>query len=286
MPNEKVRRAYKAVQKQTFVPQHRFDPLGDGRKTGWLRVGWHIDADHPVVIGAGWYQLEKTQVVAEIVRRGPEGMPVLPGSSLKGAVRQVYEMLTPSCQQGTDPLCQVKASDSNPEICPACSLFGTGGLGGRLAFGEAKPADGSWRQELQKVRTPFPWEPTKFEKRTVKIYHQSKGDREEAERSWSVSGDFTSRLKFVNASDQELGLLFASLGFGAKSPMLRLGGKKYHGLGGVDVTIDGVEQRYPSVAPKEEPEAKAWARKLANSVLNEDQDRKRAWDELHAALLK
>ncbi len=310
MPNRKIRRAYDGVEKQAFVPQHRFDPFGDGRGTGWIRVRWRIDPQHPVVIGAGWYELDKPkvfvrsydpslgprrvskrplaspqpEVVAEIVRRGPERMPVLPGSSLKGAVRQVYELLTPSCQQGYDSLCRVKASDSSPEICPACSLFGTGGLGGRLAFGEAEPADAAWRQALPKVRTPTPWDPTKFEARTLKVYSQAKGEREEIEHSWSVSGHFASRLKYVNASDRELGLLFASLGLGAGSPMLRLGGKKYHGMGGVDVTIESIEQRYPAEISRTGEEAEEWAQGLASLALRENTGCKRAWDELHAAL--
>ncbi len=310
MPNRKIRRAYEDVERQAFVPQNCFDPFGDGRSTGWIRVRWRIDPRHPVVIGAGWYELDKPfsfvpkrdaslgprrapkrplpapkpQVVAEVARRGAERMPVLPGSSLKGAVRQVYELLTPSCQLGFADPCGVETSDSSPEICPACSLFGTGGLGGRVAFGEAAPADGSGRQALRKVRTPTPWRPTKFERGTVKIYSQAKGERAEIEHSWSVAGDFVSRLKFVNASEAELGLLFASLGIGAQSPMLRLGGKKYHGMGGVDVTIESVDQRYPRSSTRRGSEAESWAAALAGSALQQEPERKRAWDALHKAL--
>ena len=153
MAFEAIPRAYLEVTRGAFVPHSRFL---DGRWSGVLEVVWTIDAAHPVVIGAGWFGLESgmtykgaslgphakkpppqkpPEIVAEIVRRGSGRVPVLPGSSLKGALRQVYELLTPSCQLVRGEACRARAKDASPQVCPACSLFGAAGLGGRFVFG-------------------------------------------------------------------------------------------------------------------------------------------------------
>lgn len=274
-----------------FVPHDRFL---DDRWTGVVKLRWKIDPAHPVVIGAGWFQLEKTtrgpEVVAEIMRSGAEGHPVLPGSSIKGSVRQVYELLTPSC--GFEHRsCRSRPRDVAPQVCPACSLFGAAGLAGRLAFGEARPEGNDWRQHLRVTQTPAGWGKQRAPQGTMRIYDQKKAVNQDGtsrlaeERTWSVAGDFLSTFRLVNASTRELGLLFASLGFADEkvSPMLRLGGKKYHGLGAVNVEIVEIRQRHPEQLQLTDDEARAFAVRQAMVGLNEDQ-RLKTWKALHRAL--
>lgn len=121
MGHSQVSRAYQEVERSPqFIPHHRL--LAD-RWTGVVRLRWRVARDYPLAVGAGWFSLRggepppdrpltglprrvqqqratPIEVVAEIVRRGAEGTPIIPGSSLKGAVRQVYELLTPSCLRG------------------------------------------------------------------------------------------------------------------------------------------------------------------------------------------
>ena len=287
MAHKAVQSAYgdRVEMRGAFVPHDRFLP---DRWSGVLEVRWKIDPAHPVVIGAGWFAREITaagpEVVAEIARSGPERMPVLPGSSLKGAVRQVYELLTPSCRLERGRACRVSPRQTHPRTCPACSLFGAGGLGGRLAFGEARPEDDAWRDQLRVVHTPAAWRPRNAPPGTVRVYDLSKatdpvtgGTRKEEERTWSVAGDFRSRLRLVNASDEELGLLFASLGIGDEHARLRVGGKKYHGLGLVDVELVAARESHPERSEKAGAEAVAFAVRLVEAAL-QTTERRRTWE--------
>jgi len=305
MGHRAIQPAYPKPQYDRFVPH---TPLLAERWTGVLEVLWQIDPKHPVVLGAGWFGLRggtatpdhrsnlgprRTQplrqsppeLVSEIVRRG--GLAVLSGSSLKGAVRQVYELLTASCRLERGAACRVKTKDSAPRICPACSLFGAAGLGGRLAFGEADPAQGA---APRLVKTPVAWPPRRWEVGTVRVYDGQKAvgeDRvpaQEVEPTWSVSGSFRSRLRLVNASAEELGLLFASLGLGAPSPSLRLGGKKYHGLGAVDVQLLRAVRRHPGREVLEGAALPAWVGPLVQEWVERVEPRRDAWNALHEAL--
>jgi hypothetical protein len=308
MGHRSIEPAYPAVRRVDFVPHSPF--LSD-RFSGTLEVEWSIDRARPVVIGAGWLvpvggeavrshqsndlprrhghlRAETVEVVAEIARRGAAGTPVLPGTSLKGAVRQVYELLTPSCRLVGGRTCKADAKDPAPRVCPACSLFGIGGLGGRLAVGEAVPVAGQAR--ALKIAAPAGWKPPDAVPGTLRVYGSGKArDREgkpatTGESTFSVVGRFTSRLRLVNASDDELGLLFASLGLGAPSPMLRVGGKKYHGLGTVDVAVSWAQRIYPrGEMLKGEPLA-SWVQGLMKAAVGQVEPRRLAWEALHAAL--
>lgn len=304
MGYEAIPRAYAGVVHGAFVPHSRFL---DGRWTGVVEVVWTIDAAHPVAIGAGWFGLvdsvppkrsslglqakkplppKPPEIVAEIVRRGSRGVPVLPGSSLKGAVRQVYELLTPSCQLARGA-CRVRPKDAAPQVCPACSVFGAPGLGGRLAFGEASPVPGAPLSVLKK-RTPAGWQPRVWKDGTLRAYdlktalNRAGQTAATGELTYTVSGRFESRVRVINASGEELGLLFASLGVGGPSPMVRVGGKKYHGLGAADVALARAHRRFPSPAELAGENLDIWARKLVDAALGASAPRRAAWDALHA----
>ena len=99
-----------------------------------------------------------------------------------------------------------------------------------------------------------------------------------------MSGVFASRLRLINAGDEELGLLFGALGLGARSPVLRLGGRKYDGLGSVEVRLLGARRSHPAESRLDAAAAAGWARGLLARAVFERPERTRAWDELHAAL--
>ncbi len=308
MGHEAVTPAYPNTRTELFVPH---TPLRPDCWTGVLHVAWKIDPKHPVVIGAGWFGVKggeagperrlndgprrmgplrqsSREIVSEIVRRGSKSLPVLPGSSLKGAVRQVYELLTPSCRLVKGRACQVKKEDHQPRICPACSFFGAAGLGARLAFGEADAAPGA--QRPFQVKTPKAWPPVLGIEGTVRVYDQQEAvDRDgvsspKLEPTWAVAGLFRSRLRLVNASNEELGVLFASLGLGAPSPSIRLGGKKYHGLGAVDVVLEKAARLHPARETRESNDLVEWAGWLAHEWVTKVEPRREAWEALHEAL--
>jgi CRISPR/Cas system CSM-associated protein Csm3 (group 7 of RAMP superfamily) len=128
-------------------PEARLDRRVANTLSGVLR--FELELEQPLHIGSGSKELRDGKVVRTFVRSG--GKPVIPGSSLRGALRSRYEAITPSCVQSTklapkrgdwintvrsttgfkdarlpaqnvpEPLrsnCNLKAS------CPACGLFG------------------------------------------------------------------------------------------------------------------------------------------------------------------
>lgn len=291
-----------------LVPHDHWDPE---RWTGLLQFQWEIPKEHPVVIGAGWQRVETSQriaprrtvggqklggepeiqrsLVAEIVRRGEQQTPVLPGSSLKGAVRQVYELLTPSCVLGLHrkgQLCQVKHHQVHGKVCPACSLFGALGYAGRLAFGEATPT----KLILKKTQVPNGWTPQEPVDGHVRVYDLSpdrdqEGQiRETPETTRAVAGVFTSKVRVLNASQEELGILLLAVGLNApSSPGLRLGGKKFHGLGAVNPELVVADEYYPHYRRFEGETLAGWIDPKIESAL-EDEERRRAWEALHAVI--
>lgn len=291
-----------------LVPHDHWDPE---LWTGLLHFRWKIPREHPVAIGAGWKRIEggngftpqskiagrrvptatspQGEVVAEIVRRGGgRPTPVLPGSSLNGAVRQVFELLTPSCRRGLqekDELCQVKADQAYGMVCPACSLFGTLGYAGRLAFGEAVPEK---KTPPMKRSVPNAWHPQKPVEEHVRIYdlspdrdNKTKKLRKTHESTRAVAGTFGSKARVVNASDEELGILLLAMGLNSpSSPGLRLGGKKFHGLGAVTPELVFADEYYPEYRRFENEHVERWAEPLLEAAL-EDDERRRVWEELH-----
>lgn len=106
----------------------------------------------------------------------------------------------------------------------------------------------------------------------------------DAESVWTIWGDFDSEVRLVNASDEELGLLFAALGVGAPSPMVRLGGKKYHGFGAADVELLGAAQAHPERISIEPAAVKTWAEGLARRAITGVEARRIAWEDLHTVM--
>ncbi len=314
MPYENVRRAYPEPKPGLQVPQDRYDR---DLWTGVLDLVWWIDPQHPAAIGTGAVELvtvrevvlptapqrrqvpganvrslrsapfetaaanDKRHVVSRIAAAA--GEPVLPGSSLKGAVRQVFEMLSPSCYH-EDPQPRTKRKPERcpfpkhqrgqePKwFCPACSFFGGEGLGGRVSFGEARGVPGKYKVGQETV--PTAWEPhdEKVEPGAYRIYDLRPdvdyigNKRPLVQPTQVASGFFRSKLWLVNANPEELGLLFAALGVGEKPPGLRIGGKRFQGFGAADVNVRLARRR----SPDEHKEGKAvveWVLALKDQAL-------------------
>jgi len=311
VPHSAVRRPFAVPERGPAVPHNRYL---DDRLTGSLELEITAKRERPLVLGAGWIDtwIEETVVeparmikvgkrrikrparketalhaANEIVRRGSDGQPVVPGSALKGAVRQVFELLTPSCQPSADGACQVQASEASPTVCPACSVFGAPGFAGRARFQEAVPAArGSVSSGI--VQVPLGW----FHKKpryegTYRFYRQSKDpERPEEETTRAVWGRFSSRLNVINLSEEELGLVLASLGVGwdGPGPKLRVGGKKYHGFGAVDVVLTSWRPLLPSHPRRDGEELRSWTEGLVEAALAADSKRDETWRELHRVL--
>jgi hypothetical protein len=305
--------AHKAVPRQfggrvDRVASPRLDRIDPRRWTGVLTLTWTFPRESPLVVGNGRLTLHEErafgrrmvagqrmqnepvrELVLDVVRRGTEGMPVIPGSSIKGAVRQVYEVMTPSCEPFRDGACRPRPPGL--EACPACSLFGGAGLAARATFHEAVPEAEAWRRQIVRRSVPQGWEAQKPEALSVRMYGQGKARNREGlaaenERTWAAHGTFTARIRLLGASDDELGLLFASMGIGwdGEGPALRLGGRKFHGFGGASVRLIEATRHQPWQPAATEQDPEQWATRLRDEALDRIPERRGGWEAVHATL--
>ncbi|MEZ4436772.1 MAG: RAMP superfamily CRISPR-associated protein [bacterium] len=140
----------------------RFDRRVEGTIGGRVRLVYRLD--EPVHVGAGHKLVEDGQPVRATVHSGE--VAVVPGSSLKGAIRARYEAITRSCagqaprpqrdivsrsfggfrvelaatKQAKDHSvftgCRTRPGDAAPALCPACALFGVMNRKARAGFGD------------------------------------------------------------------------------------------------------------------------------------------------------
>ena len=138
---------------------------------------FEIEVISPLHVGSGYFELSEDarlnsgRVVRGIVKR--ENNPIIPGTSIKGMVRSIYEAITSSClrcikkdaneakskiprwliqqmtQSGAPNKEYVKVElkevdrfkgceyKEGAKLCPACSLFGAMGYKGRISFSDA-----------------------------------------------------------------------------------------------------------------------------------------------------
>ncbi|WP_437952601.1 RAMP superfamily CRISPR-associated protein [Sorangium sp. So ce296] len=204
-----------------------------------------------------------TRLVRDIVvqRFGDGEAPVIPGASLKGAVRSIAEALGGGCD--------LKGTCSPP--CAICALFGhllpRGGYLGRVGFGDAHPVDRERATaSIVAVDGPMPREPKL--KKGRRIY---RGDHRWSERPVlyaAVKPDvsFTSRLNLHNVTHVEAGLVLLAAGADG-SFRLRIGGGKFGGFGRIRTEVAGALLRRDYRTPKPTDLGEVEATKLAQDAM-------------------
>lgn len=183
----------------------------------------------PVHAGTGYFEVVGQRLVRLPVECG--GRPVVPGSSIKGACRQVYELLTDS-DAPTD------GHGATPSAAGA--LFGTLGQQGRLGFDDAV-ADQSAR--LTEVRLSTPYAPRNASgRRFYALPNTSPApERSVAGLALPIGAQLTFHLRLRNVTEAEIGGVLCSLGVGAF--VMRLGGGKHDGYGCVRIDVTGYRLR-------------------------------------------
>ncbi len=182
---------------------------------------------------------------------------LLPGSSLKGAVRSLVEALSASCIPVVNPRVRPflprrlgRCTDPK-QLCPACRLFGAQDYQGQVGFADAEVPQGS----LQFLGTPLLWAPARSRGRELpQRYLQG---REAVGRKFYQHGQIAQgpdprvvvkpnvtmpvRVFVENLSPGELGLLLAALGQHPQHPFpLKVGAGKPVGMGSIEVRLKAV----------------------------------------------
>lgn len=182
------------------------------------------------------------------------GKLMLPGSSLKGCIRSVYEAITASC------LCKTKAKQlpkgyeecrEQDKLCPACQVFGAMGWQGLISFQDAivqetKTSVGF----MASLYSPRQRRPAYFKQDKVagrKFYYHAakavdKGKQGIPVQQIVTDSVLTTTLGFMNLDKAQLGTLFTALGQNKSYPFaLKIGGGKPVGMGTIIVNIDALE---------------------------------------------
>lgn len=235
--------------------------------TGQLEL--YLIARTPVQVASGSFDIKQTKQGEEIVALGstvqqytegnrPREHTVLPGSSLKGAVRSLVETISPSCvvtsswnSRTATPRDLTRCTQIDA-LCPACRLFGMSGSGkdnymGQVSIEDALLIDGG----LAIVRTPLLWTPARGrgglpgrymagrDAKGRKVYQHSRTaagpDARVAIKSKSV---LRTVIHFTNLTPGALGLLISGLGLHPQHRFLpKIGAGKPVGMGTVETII-------------------------------------------------
>ena len=235
------------------------DKLNPRLLSGTLELTLHTLT--PVHVGSGYsdfikagnqeylaaLQASKPVREADAVRR----RYLIPGSSIKGAVRSLVEAITRSCIRITQSKHRPYIPQgyggcmSVDDLCIACRLFGAQDYQGHVSFEDAVAPKGS----LVLLGTPLLWTPARGgrglpprylqgnQARGRKFYAHARPASGADPRACIKSGaELPLRIHFLNLSEAELGILLTALGLHPDHPFpIKLGGGKPVGLGSVQV---------------------------------------------------
>lgn len=228
------------------------------RYSGYLEL--EIKTIDYLHIGSGFSRLDNRKLISEVSRI--EQTLIIPGSSLKGAVRQICRATSDGCiphESGVRLTSNQKAKCSLEKegfhCCIVCDMFGGMSLGSKLRFTDLTAEKG--RTESIPVRVQFSPKPNKgnYKNRGYKFYYticdMEDCDTEEVE-AVSEGIIFKGRIYFKWLDKKELCLLAHALGL-AKNFSMKLGGYKNDELGTVEtkcvkMIVNGKEEDAASYA--------------------------------------
>lgn len=268
---------------------------------------WELKAQviTPLLIRSGKLDEFKGRLVQGIVMN--QGRPVLPGSSIKGMIRSIYEAVTYSCllnskigwfkkedEETYFPTAQ-RRSCTGPHICPACQLFGFTGkehVGKSLVQFADFVLQGDPQQWLAEERVPSLYGPLR-DRGAIKKYLD---DEKLLQRKFYTHGqpqnhgdgrflviqpgaEFRGRLHYEHVTDQELGRLAFAFGLGSKGFVLKLGYGKPAYFGSIRFELINVTP-YRSFAFQSAPLTKEEVLGWADTVDEDDPFIKRQRDHI------
>lgn len=227
-------------------------------RTGKLELTFTVVSEY-LFVGSGAYEFDpnhrnqRPDVWYTFYRRN--GQICVPGTSIKGAIRAIVEVISNSCvpqsrrservpETHSPKRCQVNKEDPRKSsLCTTCRLFGLTGLRGRVHFADALPVG---RVEPAVIKVGELWEPRNYNGRKfyeVKLVPQLPDKRPQRNfrfvEAVPKETRFNTTLHFENLAEAELGLLAYALGWKPREEVFdraftpKLGGAKPRCLGAV-----------------------------------------------------
>lgn len=180
--------------------QHPLDRLDRNLLSGSLSAT--LITEQPLLVGSGEAEVTNGGQVLCFARIHKKGKLVIPGSSLKGAIRTYAEALSPSCRAVTD----------NCKKCPACTIFGSTDHQGRFGFEDAEFEAKTESKSIDQRRKPTVECPGR------KFYYfdlpEPIGGEQELVEVVPKDTRIACRARFANLADWELGLVLLAMGTG------------------------------------------------------------------------
>jgi CRISPR/Cas system CSM-associated protein Csm3 (group 7 of RAMP superfamily) len=194
---------------------------------------------------------------------------IIPGSSLKGVIRSIYEAITRSClckttaKRETIPPGYSECRDTS-QFCPACVAFGAMSWLGLVHFHDAKYDPNNDKPGFQTglippLFSPYPdaenletQEKVYYDKnnkiRGRKFYPHTYQENEEVKPTIHIQQAelgkiFTTYVNYANLTKVQLGTLLIALGQDPKNRLaLKIGTGKAVGMGSMKIDVVKIEQ--------------------------------------------
>lgn len=223
------------------------------RTTG--KIHGTIKALTPIHIGSGIIDFgEHVNQQVELIKTAmrSKGILIIPGSSLKGAIRSVVEAISESCicktkvrlnRKNTEDFRECRRNSRNERICIACRMFGAMGFQGNITIQDAQFIQG----KVEAKRVPLLQRPRRYTadgqgRPMRKFYkHGEVATGNTAFEACEKDSTFRFNVQIDNLSYAEWGLFFTALGKHPGHPFnLKIGGAKPRCFGSVEFNIDEV----------------------------------------------
>lgn len=223
------------------------------------------EVKRPLVIGSGRLTLHDNKMVLGMVLL--RGKPVIPGSTLKGAVRSIFESVTYSCVQAPsikdfrdtrDHLPRGNQVPCKEQVCPACQVFGfvNGSQKGSslIQFADMM-LEGNKDDWIEVRNIPVLFTPLRNTKAIGKYLDNdelfqrkffSHGQEQDHKGNpFTVVKEgavFRGEIHFQNLTREEIGAVIFSLGIGLDRPYtLKMGYAKPAYYGSLKLSLEAVE---------------------------------------------
>ena len=232
--------------------------------SGMLKV--RLVTVDPLFIGSGFQELENGQFVKQSLTEN--GRPIIPGSGLKGAVRQICRAVSQSCvpqdlcrlglPNGTMLQCRPEKKAEFDHACIVCDMFGKMGWGSKVFFSDlVAESEKTERFRAAQQFAPHPDAEKYLDSdgcHAYKFYKTliSEVTKPQAEQLRAVPPKtvFTGEITYRNLDQKELGLLLFGLGQ-SRTISLKLGGYRNEGFGTVNLALASDEIDDPQALANE-----------------------------------
>lgn len=257
------------------------DKYHKNRISGTLRLTLTVQT--PVHVSTGVIAMgsdvgENRIALIKLMATDVQDNPIIPGSSLKGVVRSVYEAITNSTLAVIDNKYKHKIPQERQpckkkeRLCPASRVFGALDWQGVVQFRDARCIASQYTTGfMPSLHRPRPDESKEYfdanemAKGRKFYYHTDRAASPGQQQGIPVQQagvqlTFTTEVQLTNLTIAELGVLFIALGKDPNYPMaLKVGGGKPIGMGTMTVEVtelqkpDNMSDRYLSYDSDIEP---------------------------------